>query len=214
MSLDGTYLTSVLRRMSAWRHRRPYSEASRLSQKPHKSATSNARIVPIAVPVRMEMPDKSVVEAGADQRDDRGALERGIRRRHVLVEKTVPRSVRLGHGGSVRECRQFGNTLLPNSNLRWEAIDDDVLVAVGEHVTRAVRIMAMIDPRDPSSHRCSSRGRRRHAPARGRCGRPGRCDRCRARELLATCPSANSPLDLGIFVECPLRARSGRPDAR
>src|SRR3982074_1340175 len=100
--------------MSAWRHRRPYSEASRLSQKPHKSATSNARIVPIAVPVRMAMPDKSVVEAGADQRDDRGALERGIRRRHVLVEKTVPGSVRLGHGGSARECRQFGNTLLAN----------------------------------------------------------------------------------------------------
>jgi hypothetical protein len=42
----------------------------------------------------------------------------------------------------VRECRQFSNTLLPNWNLRWEAIDDDVLVAVGEQVTRAVRIMA------------------------------------------------------------------------
>jgi hypothetical protein len=92
----------------------------------------------------MEIPDKSVVEAGADQRDDRGALERGIGRRHMLVEKTVPRSVRLSHGGSVHECRQFGNTLLPNWNLRWEAIYNDVLVA--EHVTRTVRIMPMMRP--------------------------------------------------------------------
>ena len=45
------------------------------------------------------------------------------------------------NGGWFRKGRS-GNTLLPNWNLRWEAIDDDVLVAVGEHVTRAVRIMA------------------------------------------------------------------------
>jgi hypothetical protein len=128
------------------------------------------------------------------------------RKRHHVRYGSVMEAV---CASAVNLATRCCHTLLPNSNLRWEAIDDDVLVAVGEHVTRAVRIMAMIDPRDPSSHRCSSRGRRRHAPARGRCGRPGRCDRRRARELLATCPSANSPLDLGIFVECPLRARTG-----
>jgi hypothetical protein len=68
------------------------------------------------------------------------------------------------------------HTLLPNRNLRWEAIDDDVLVA--EHVTRAVRIKA----------------------DDGALG-------IKLVDVAAGTPAAG---DLGIFVECPLRANSGR----
>src|ERR1700747_1217771 len=34
--------------------------------------------------------DKAIIEAGVNQRTDSGAFKRGVRRRHVLVEKAIP----------------------------------------------------------------------------------------------------------------------------
>jgi hypothetical protein len=53
----------------------------------------------------MQISDEAIIEVGVNQRTDRGAFKRGVRRRHGLVEKEVAGSVRLSRRGRVRDRR-------------------------------------------------------------------------------------------------------------